>query len=193
MGRGYSRRYGSQRRSSDIQARRKARSEWVGWFIAYLVLSLSLLAASFSPWFVLDDTDSPVSIAQLLPYAIDGPDRTWLVQEAFPYGVVFLYTPFVLVPFLLIVAISAARDRVAPSIFLISLAGFILISLGASAAVEETSHTVVYGFVVTEMLILVSLISLLGFVLKLYEDRITTGVRALVRAAKARVGEAPNA
>lgn len=193
MGSSYSSRHGYRRRNRDSQGRRGARGEWLGWFVVYLILTLSLLAASFSPWFVLDDTDSATSIAQLIPYAIDGPDRTWLLQEAFPHGIVFLYTPFLLVPFLLIVALYAARDRTAPSTFLISLAGFTMISFGASAAVEESSHTIAYGFVVTGMLVMVAVISLVGFVLKLLEDRITIGARALARAVMLRMREEPNA
>ena len=193
MVRDYPSRHSYRRRYSDGQDRRRARGEWVGWFLAYLILSLSLLATSFSPWFVLDDTDSAISIAELIPYALDGPDRTWLVEEAFPYGIVFLYTPFLLVPFLFIVALSAARDRIAPSMFLISLAGFSVISLGASAAVEESDHTVAYGLVVTEMLVMAAVISLLGFFLKLLEDRITIGARALAKAVMLRMREEPNA
>lgn len=193
MGRDYPSRHNPHWRNSDSQDRRKVRGEWVGWFLAYVILSLSLLAASFLPWFVLDDTDSAISIAELIPYAMDGPDRTWLVQEAWVYGIVFLYTPFLLVPFLLLVSLAAARDRTAPSMFLISLAGFTLISFGASAAVEEADHTVAYGFVVTEMLVMVALISILGFVLKLFEDRITIGVRALARAVRVRMREESNA
>ena len=193
MARGYPSRHSHRRRYRDGQDRGRARGEWVGWFLIYLVLSLSLIAVSFFPWFVLDDTDSAISIAELIPYALDGPDRIWLVQEAFPYGIVFLYTPFLLVPFLLIVTLYAARDRTAPSTFLISLGGFALISFGASAAVEESSHTVAYGFVVTGMLVTVAVISLLGFFLKLLEDRITIGARALARAVMLRMREEPNA
>ena len=142
MGRDYPSRHNPHWRNSDSQDRRKVRGEWVGWFLAYVILSLSLLAASFLPWFVLDDTDSAISIAELIPYAMDGPDRTWLVQEAWVYGIVFLYTPFLLVPFLLLVSLAAARDRTAPSMFLISLAGFTLISFGISSSDLVLQHLV---------------------------------------------------
>lgn len=180
MGMSYPSQYSSKRRSGNSRDRRGAKGEWVGWFIAYLALALSLLIASFFPWFVLDDTDAAISVAEIIPYALDGPDRNWLVQEAWPHGIVFLYTPFLLVPLLFYAALAAARDRPSSAMFLISLVGFVLISFGASAAVDDAYHTVAYGFVVTEILFVVAGLSLLGFVLRRFEDKIVFGVKVLM-------------
>ncbi len=180
MGLTYPRQYNSKRRSGNSRDRRMGKGEWALWFVAYLALALSLLIASFVPWFVLDDTDAAISVAEIMLYAMDGPDRNWLVQEAWPHGIVFLYTPFLLVPLLLYAALATARDRPSSAMFLISLAGFVLISFGASAAVDDAYHTVAYGFVVTEILFVVAGLSLLGFLLRRFEDKVAFGVKVLM-------------
>lgn len=169
------------------QDRLTIRREWVGWFLVHVVLALSLLVAAFVPWFTLDDTDAPIAIIEVIPYALDGPDRIWLLEEAQPLGAIFLWTPFLLVPFLFISAISAARDTISPQMYLISLAGYALMSFGASVAIEEADHTMKYGFVITEELVMVALLTLLGFSLKRFEARITVRTRILVKVIALRI------
>ena len=155
------------------------------WYLVYFTLSLALLVIAFLPWFVLDDTNDSISIAEIMLYALDGPDRNWLMQETGVYGPLFLVTPFLLVPFLTITALRAANERTPSSAFIISLIGFGLICFGASAAVEHSRHIVAhgfaygfeYGFVMPpKVLFAVAFISLLGFAFSKFEMKITLNI-----------------
>ncbi len=159
------------------------------WYLVYFMLTLALLVISFLPWFVLDDASNTISIAEIMLYALDGPDRNWLIQETGVYGPLFLVTPFLLVPFLVIIALRAANDHTPSSAFIISLVGFGLICFGASAAVEHSRHIVVYGFVMPKALFAVVLISLIGFVFSKFETKITLNILKPLILSRAGLGK----
>ena len=155
------------------------------WYLVYFMLTLALLVISFLPWFVLDDASETISIAEIMLYALDGPDRNWLMQETGVYGPLFLITPFLLVPFLVFVALRAANDHSPSSAFIISLVGFGLICFGASAAVEHSRHMVAYGFVMPKALLAVAFVSMLGFIFSKFEMKITLNILRLLILARA--------
>ena len=159
------------------------------WYLVYFMLSLTLLVIAFLPWFVMDDANDSISIAEIMLYALDGPDRNWLMQETGVYGPLFLVTPFLLVPFLTITALRAANERTPSSAFIISLIGFGLICFGASAAVEHSKHIVAYGFVVPKPLFAVAFVSLLGFVFSKFEMKITLNILKPLILTRAGLGK----
>ena len=161
----------------------------ITWYLVYFMLTLALLVIAFLPWFVLDDANDSISIAEIMLYALDGPDRNWLMQETGVYGPLFLVTPFLLVPFLTITALRAANEHTPSSAFIISLIGFGLICLGASAAVEHSRHIVAYGLVMPKALFAVAFVSLLGFVFSKFEMKITLNILKPLILARAGLGK----
>lgn len=148
----------------------------VFWYVWYLLLVLCLFVISFLPWFVLDDTRTAISIADIIPYALDGPDRDWIMQETGVKGWLFLFTPFLLLPFSIWTVLRAARDNLPSRGFLITLIGFGLVSFGASVAVEDSEHLMIYGWTMPGTWFVVVFVSLLGIMSKRFESQISSRI-----------------
>ena len=164
------------RREDRGQLKFLASGHRIFWYVWYLLLVLCLFVISFRPWFVLDDTRTAISIADIILYAFDGPDRDWIMQETGVKGWLFLFTPFLLLPFLIWMVLSAARDNLPGRGFLISLIGFGLVSFGASVAVEDSQHLTIYGWTMPGMWFVVVFVSLLGITSKSFESQISSKI-----------------
>jgi hypothetical protein len=109
-------------------------------FAVHLMFTMALLGTSFLPWITLESTGKSISLAEIMVRMLDGSQRSLLTLAAGDIAPLLLYTPLLLVPVLVFMALRAANDAVSTGEYVIALVGFIAVFVGISVAPVFTDY-----------------------------------------------------